>query len=40
MIRKFYSLLMIAAVAIAAASMACVENLEVLDNQDESDSGT
>jgi hypothetical protein len=40
MIRKFYSLLIIAALTIAAGSMACSETLETLDNQDETDSGT
>ncbi|MEZ4384440.1 MAG: hypothetical protein R3A79_24135 [Nannocystaceae bacterium] len=40
MIRKFYSLLLIAALTIAAASMACVDTLKDLDNADETDSGT
>jgi hypothetical protein len=40
MIRKFYSLLLIAALAIAAGSMACADNLKELDNADETDSGT
>ncbi len=40
MIRKFYSLLIIAALTMAAGSMACNETLETLDNEDETDSGT
>lgn len=40
MIRKFYSLLIVAALTIAAGSMACSNTLNTLDSEDETDSGT
>lgn len=40
MIRKFYSLLIIVALTIAAGSMACNNTLEDLNTEDETDSGT
>ncbi|HRI09293.1 MAG TPA: hypothetical protein PKW35_15840 [Nannocystaceae bacterium] len=40
MTRKFLSLVLLAAMAIAAGSMACVKTINDLDTQDETDSGT
>ncbi|MEZ4450735.1 MAG: hypothetical protein R3B09_14735 [Nannocystaceae bacterium] len=40
MTRKFYTLLLIAALSIAAGSMACIKTLNDLDTEDETDSGT
>ena len=40
MLRRFFSLIIVSALVITAASMACAPNLETLDNEDETDSGT
>jgi hypothetical protein len=38
--RKFFTLLALAAMMIAAGSMACVKTVESLDREDETDSAT
>ena len=38
--RKFYSLLLLGALMIAAGSMACVKTVQSLDTEDETDSAT
>ena len=38
--RKFFSLLLLGAMMIAAGIMACVKTVEALDTEDETDSAT
>lgn len=40
MTRKFLTLVLIAALSIAAGSMACIKTINDLDTNDETDSGT
>lgn len=38
--RKFFALLLLAALTIAAGSMACIQTVEKFDKDDETDSAT
>lgn len=38
--RKFFTWLLLGAFVIAAGSMACINTVETLDNEDETDSAT
>jgi hypothetical protein len=40
MTRKFFTLVLIVAMSIAAGSMACIQTINDLDSADETDSGT
>lgn len=38
--RKFFTFLLLGALTIAAGSMACINTVQMLDNEDETDSAT
>lgn len=38
--RKFFTLLLLGAFMIAAGSMACINTVQTLDNEDETEGGT
>ncbi|HEY8378915.1 MAG TPA: hypothetical protein VIK91_20625 [Nannocystis sp.] len=40
MSRKFFALLLLTALTIAAGGMACIQTVETFDKQDETDSAT